>query len=135
MKYMLSITGFFLSLFVTSQLSATLVDDLLQEYQKAGASGFDAARGEALWKKSFPDPKGAGKERSCTTCHTDNLRNAGKHATTGKAIEPLAPSVNNKRLTDRKEIEKWFLRNCKWTLGRECSAQEKGDILLYLRSQ
>ena len=46
----------------------------------------------------------------------------------------MAPSVNAARLSSRKQIEKWFKRNCKWTLGRECSAQEKGDLLAYLKT-
>ena len=54
---------------------------------------------------------------------------------TGKAIEPLAPSANPKRLTDPEHIEKWFLRNCKWTLGRECTPQEKGDFLVMIRAK
>ncbi|MEA3244387.1 MAG: DUF1924 domain-containing protein, partial [Pseudomonadota bacterium] len=33
---------------------------------------------------------------------------------------------------DGKKIEKWFKRNCKWTLGRECTAQEKADFLAYI---
>ena len=41
----------------------------------------------------------------------------------------MAPSVNPKRFTDLKKVEKWFRRNCKWTWGRECNAQEKADIL------
>ncbi|MCW8907187.1 MAG: DUF1924 domain-containing protein, partial [Sedimenticola sp.] len=52
----------------------------------------------------------------------------------GKAIEPMAPTVNPKRLTEVKQIKKWFVRNCKWTLGRECTAQEKGDFLAYLKN-
>jgi len=31
-------------------------------------------------------------------------------------------------------VAKWFRRNCKTVLGRECTAQEKGDILTYLSS-
>ncbi|MEG7525318.1 MAG: DUF1924 domain-containing protein [Chromatiales bacterium] len=58
-----------------------------------------------------------------------------QHIRTGKVIEPLAPSVNPKRFTDQRKVEKWFIRNCKWTLGRECSSQEKGDLLVYLLSQ
>lgn len=112
---------------------ADTVDDLLDQFAKTGAGPFDAAAGEALWNKRFP--AGNDQPRACTTCHTADLRQTGKHATTGKPIEPLAPSVNPKRLSDRREIEKWFLRNCKWTLGRECTAQEKGDLLLYLKAQ
>lgn len=46
----------------------------------------------------------------------------------------MAPSANPERLTDVRKIEKWFKRNCKWTLGRECSAQEKTDLLLYINN-
>lgn len=112
--------------------AADVVEERLSAYEADGAGPFDAERGKAMWTQKFTHAK-ADKPRSCATCHTDNPRNTGKHARTGKAIEPLAPSVNPKRLTEVREIEKWFMRNCKWTVGRECTAQEKGDILSYLR--
>ncbi len=114
------------------QASADVVDQALVQYRAQGAGPFDAAAGRALWEKSYPDARG-GDARRCAACHTIDLRQPGKHAQTGKVIEPMAPSVNPKRLTDIKFIEKWFLRNCKWTLGRECTAQEKGNVLEYLR--
>lgn len=114
--------------------AADVVDERLAAYQAEGAGPFDAARGEAMWTRNFTHAK-ADKPRNCATCHHDNLKASGKHARTGKAIEPMAPSVNPKRLTDAKEIEKWFTRNCKWTVGRECTPQEKGDFLSYLRLQ
>jgi hypothetical protein len=43
--------------------------------------------------------------------------------------------VNPRRLTERRQIEKWLGRNCKWTLGRDCAPQEKGDLLSFIRSQ
>jgi hypothetical protein len=49
-------------------------------------------------------------------------------------IKPMAPSVNPGRYQDGKKIEKWFLRNCKWTFGRECTVQEKTDTLSWLNS-
>ena len=113
---------------------ATAVTDLLQQYQKQGAQQFDAQAGKTLWTHSF-GVSSEGKDRRCATCHTEDLRQTGKHMKTGKSIEPLAPSVNTKRLTDVAEIEKWFKRNCEWTLGRECSAQEKGDFLSFIRMQ
>lgn len=119
----------------TAAAQAAVVDEVLAGYKAAGAGNFDAARGEQLWHKSFPDPEAAGKTRSCGTCHTDNLKGQGKHVATGKVIEPLAPSVNKDRLADPKFIEKWFTRNCKWVLGRECTPQEKGDVLTFLRKQ
>lgn len=109
------------------------VTELEARYQAQGASNFNAAAGEALWNTTFVDSS-TGENRSCTTCHTNDLTQAGKHKKTGKTIKPMAPSVNPERLTDIKKIEKWFLRNCKWTLGRECSAQDKGDVLTFLKS-
>ncbi|MDH5436459.1 MAG: DUF1924 domain-containing protein [Gammaproteobacteria bacterium] len=114
---------------------ATVVDELIKGYQETGAGNFDASRGEAMWNKPFSDAKAAGKIRSCTSCHTANIADTGKHVTTGKLIKPMSPSVNNSRLTDPKKVEKWFLRNCKWTVGRECTPQEKGDFLIFLRSK
>lgn len=110
------------------------VDTLLAEYQAQGAESFTVEAGKTLWFQEFTDAE-SGKIRQCTTCHTDDLTKTGKHARTGKAIEPLAPSANPKRLTDVKEIRKWFKRNCKWTLGRECTAQEKGDVLTFIQAQ
>ena len=43
-----------------------------------------------------------GKERDCTLCHGTDLKKSGKHIKT------------------------------KWTFGRECTNQEKGDLLMYL---
>jgi hypothetical protein len=115
--------------------SADVVDDLLNTYQAAGAKDFSAGKGDDLWHQSHADPEQTGKTRSCATCHGKDLRAKGKHVRTGKVIDPMAPSVNKERLTDAKFIEKWFKRNCKWVVGRECTPQEKGDLLSYLRKQ
>ncbi|MDH5784500.1 MAG: DUF1924 domain-containing protein [Chromatiales bacterium] len=115
---------------INSLAIADTVDERLAAYQAEGAGEFSAERGREMWFKSYSTE---GQERSCTSCHTDNAGKSGKHAKTGKPIEPMAPSVNPERLTDAKKIEKWFKRNCKWTVGRECTAQEKGDFLTYLR--
>jgi hypothetical protein len=120
--------------FAALPASADVVANLLQKYESQGAARFTAARGEELWTRAFADAK-SGEKRRCSTCHTEDLKRVGKHVTTGKAIEPLAPSANPKRLTDPEHVEKWFLRNCKWTLGRECSAQEKGDFLVMIRGK
>lgn len=113
--------------------STPAVDKLLQQYRNAGAGPFSAERGQRFWQESVRTVDG--RERRCTTCHTTNLRARGKHVRTGKAIAPMAPSMNPKRLQKAKKIEKWFRRNCKWTLGRPCTPQEKGDLLRYLESQ
>lgn len=90
-------------------------------------SGFSAARGETLFRTR-------GKDWSCTSCHTTDPRNPGRHAVTGKTIQPMAPVSNPKRLTDAAKVEKWFKRNCGDVFNRACTAQEKGDVITWLRS-
>ncbi len=100
----------------------------IEAYQQQGVSQIEAKRGKQLWYSKTDG-------RSCTSCHGDNLANKGKHVKTKKVIEPMAFSVNSERYRSDRKIEKWFLRNCKWTLGRECSIQEKADILSWLTNQ
>ena len=119
---------------IAPRARAGVVDDLLKHYTELGAANFSAEAGEAFFDRAVIDAK-TGEPRKCTLCHTTDLRRTGKHATTGKVIEPLAPSVNPKRLTDARDIEKWLARNCKWTLGRECTPQEKGDVLVMIRGR
>ena len=113
---------------------ADLVSKLQANYTKQSSLPFTASQGAALWQRQFTDLK-SGQLRSCTSCHTNNLQASGKHARTGKSIEPMAPSTNPARLTDATKVEKWFKRNCKWTLGRECTPQEKGDLLAFISSR
>ncbi len=115
-------------------IMADAINDMFTQYQQQGVSNASEQTGKTLWNKKFTDKK-TGKDRSCTSCHGVDLTKVGKHVRTGKKINPMAPSVNKKSLTDVKNIKKWFKRNCKWTLGRECSAQEQADILTYLKNQ
>jgi hypothetical protein len=119
---------------VLASSQAAVVDDALKDYAAQGAKDFSASKGKEFWHSDFPDPDKPGKVRNCGTCHGNDLSVSGKHVKTGKVIDPLAPSANNERLTERKKIEKWFKRNCKWVLDRECTPQEKGDVLMYLRT-
>lgn len=116
----------------TTALAGTPVEVLLSTYRQQGASNFSAAAGKAFWNQAVR-PSGADRDRSCATCHTADLHQTGKHAVTGKEIKPLAPSVMSKRLTNPTKIGKWLKRNCEWVRGRECTAQEKGDVLTYLK--
>ena len=95
-----------------------------------GAGNADGGRGERFWLAKHTSAKG--EPISCATCHGSDLKQPGKHQTSGKQIEPMAPSVNLERYSDAEKVEKWFKRNCKQVLLRECTAQEKADVLLYL---
>lgn len=129
MNRMLSILAL-AAVVATGGARADAVDERLTHYESLGAGPFDAAAGAALWRAEH---RVKDEPRQCADCHGSDLSTVGRHRRTGKAIEPMAASVNPDRFVDARKIEKWFLRNCKWTLGRPCSAQEKGDLLTWLR--
>lgn len=92
----------------------------------SGFKGFSATRGESFFKAKH------GNEWSCASCHTENPATPGKHAKTGKVIQPFAPAANADRFTDPRKVAKWFKRNCNDVLDRICTPQEQGDVLTYL---
>ena len=100
--------------------------------QESAFKGFDPERGKKIFLEEHPNEK-TGKI-SCATCHTSDLKKSGK-TLVGKPIDPLAPSVNRNRLTNVIEIEKWLLRNFKQVYGREGTAKEKGDVLMFINTQ
>lgn len=95
--------------------------------ENAAFKDFSVAAGQKLYTTK-------GAEFSCSSCHTDSPMNAGKHAKTGKVVDPLAPAANPKRFTDSAQVEKWFKRNCNDVLARACTVQEKGDFMAYVLS-
>ena len=119
---------FALLLFASLHAMAATTADLLAGYTAQAGQPANAAKGEAFFKASH------GQEWQCTSCHGKSPMVGGRHASTDKAIEPLAPAANAKRFTDSAKVEKWFRRNCKDVLARECSAAEKADVLAWLIS-
>jgi mono/diheme cytochrome c family protein len=115
-----------------SGVTAAIVDHYhAQARQESPAfKEFSAQRGKAFF---FAQQNGA-NGANCATCHTDNVKAQGKHAKTGKLIDPLAPAAQPDRLTDPAKVEKWFKRNCNDVYQRACTAQEKGDVLAWLLS-
>jgi len=73
-----------------------------------------------------------GKQVACASCHTANPADNGKHIVTGKPIRPLSPVVNEKRFTSIDKVEKNFTKHCNDIIGRDCTAQEKGNFIAYL---
>jgi len=116
-----------LTLWAVSALGAT-PESLIGTYAaQAGVpvAQIDAAQGEALFLR------GASGDKQCASCHTQDPRAAGK-TRVGKRIEPMAPAVNPQRFTDEKKVEKWFGRNCKDVLARECTPLEKASFISWL---
>jgi hypothetical protein len=112
--------------FVALNALAATPTELLAGYTAQSGQPASAAKGEAFFKASH------GQEWQCTSCHGPSPIVGGRHASTAKEIEPLAPVANAKRLTDSAKVEKWFRRNCKDVLARECTANEKADVLAWL---
>ena len=115
------------------------MEELLASYlrevqkEKPEVRGFSAGEGKRLYFATRLHSK-KNKERSCTTCHT---KDPGKNGRTpvGKTIKPIARSANSDRFTDPKKVEKWFRRNCKWVLERECTPEEKGNYITFMLSR
>lgn len=73
-----------------------------------------------------------GKQVACASCHTANPADNGKNIVTGKPIRPLSPVVNEKRFANIDKVEKNFTKHCNDIIGRDCTAQEKGNFIAYL---
>ncbi len=139
-------------------LQAGPTQQILDHYAEAARQedpefhGFSAARGEKLYHEKgiirglgfvtcaschLPDPRemiiAHQSKILCRACHVINDE---EHPNPKKAkvrkIQPLAPSANAKRLTDPRTVEDFLRVNCTLVFKRECTAQEKGDVLVWL---
>lgn len=100
----------------------------LKAYAAASKSTPSVQAGEKFFNSKH------GAEWSCASCHGTPPTGQGKHVVTSKPIAPMAPAFNAERFTDSAKSEKWFRRNCKDVLSRECTDAEKADVLAYLIS-
>ena len=105
--------------------AATPAEQLAGYTAQAGAPAVPA-RGQQFFNTLH------GREWSCGSCHGALPTQTGKHASTGKAINVLAPAFNPEGFTDSAKTEKWFRRNCNDVAGRACTAAEKADVLSWL---
>ncbi len=96
-------------------------------------SGPSAVDGKLFFNRKI---KGAnGKSTSCSSCHTHNPANEGKHIVTGKKIAPLSPNVNAKRFADVDKVEENFTKHCNEVIGADCTAAEKANYIAYLLTE
>ena len=121
------VVGSWLLAALASAQAVTPAEQLAAYTAQAGAPAL-AARGQAFFTTKH------GHDWSCSNCHGATPTGTGKHASTGKPIDPMAPAVNPQVFTDSARVEKWFRRNCKDVVQRECSPLEKADVLAYLIS-
>lgn len=112
---------------LTPPSMAADIQSELKRFESAAGQRGDAQKGFEFFTRQHAN------DWSCSTCHLNPPNRVGKHDVTGKRIEPLAPAANPSRFTDSQEVDKWFKRNCKDVLDRECSAKEKADVLAYLK--
>jgi mono/diheme cytochrome c family protein len=124
-----SILAGLISLWMISACFAgdTSPDALLTQYQQAVSQKADRLRGQKFFNST------ASNDLSCASCHGASPAQPGKHASTGKTIAAFAPLVNPDRFSDAAKVEKWFRRNCKDVLNRECTPLEKADVVAYVK--
>jgi len=113
----------------TAHAQATNAAELLAAYTKQAGASASAERGQAFFTRRF------GRDfDSCAACHGALPVKAGKDLVSEKSISALAPAVTPQRFTDKARVEYRFAQNCKDVVGRDCSAQEKADVMSWLLS-
>lgn len=102
--------------------------EILAGYAAQAGAPAVPERGQKLFNQRF---KGSLFE-SCSDCHGAVPTGQGKDQASEKPIPPLAPAAHARRFTEPGRVENYFRLNCKDVVGRECSAQEKADVLAWL---
>lgn len=100
--------------------------DQLRRFEAAAGRSGSAEAGRLFFNTTH------GSKWTCASCHGESPTVVTKHASTGKSIDPLAPGANPTALTDSSRVDKWFRRNCKDVLSRECTPAEKSDVIAFL---
>ncbi len=101
--------------------------------------GPSVAEGKAFFSREViqfkGDPNVPGKAIACSSCHTANPADPGKHIVTGKPIKPLSPAVNPKRFSSLEDVEEKFTKHCNEVVGSDCTPQEKASYITYLLTE
>ncbi len=126
--FMLALTGLLVASLAPVQAGSARTS-ILEKLQKEAGTAFSAERGKILFSSTHKG--GKPKTNSCTVCHTKSPLKTGK-TRAGKDIAPMALSKTKDRYSDPKKVAKWFRRNCRSVLGRECTALEKGDFITFM---
>nr|WP_315467578.1 DUF1924 domain-containing protein [uncultured Undibacterium sp.] len=100
------------SLAISATARAETPQSILKQYEAQSKQTVSPDRGRVLFTTNH------GRDWCCDSCHGNPPTQAGKHASTGKSIAPLAPAFNPERFTDvnadapQDRITKsaWFIR-------------------------
>ena len=111
-----------------AQAADTSPQAQLEKWSAAAGRAGDVKQGALVFNQKHGDVW------SCASCHNSPPTMMGKHASTSKPIQPLAPAFNAEAFTNTAKIDKWFKRNCRDVMKRECTPEEKLDVLAYLLS-
>lgn len=122
---LLCLMSTFILITFTGMAHAATPNELLKKYEGLSAAA-SPTRGESFFITKH------GKEWSCSSCHDKAPNHDTHHIVTNKLIKPLSPNANSDRFTNEVKVEKWFRRNCNDVVGRECTSQEKADVLSWL---
>ena len=109
---------------------ASGAQELLNKYEKEAGKKFNSAEG-----KEFFEKKNAKTEKSCIDCHNRDIKKAGSQKVFFSlfAIEvpALSVSANKEAFKSSKKAAKEFDNYCEEVWQRVCTAEEKGNMLLY----
>ncbi len=102
--------------------------ELLAGYNAQAGSPGSPERGQQF----FNEARKNDLNLNCASCHGSTPTGNGRNQISEKRIPPLAPAFNPNGFTDKKKVDGWFQTNCKDVLRRDCTAQEKADVLAWL---
>lgn len=115
---------------LVSSVQAATPAELLAGYVTQAGAAASPERGQQF----FTADRRNALKLTCASCHGATPTGNGRHDLTEKRIAPLAPAFNKERFTDAKKSDGWFKTNCQDVVGRDCTAQEKADVLSWLIS-
>ena len=113
---------------LVSSVQAATPDELLAGYVAQAGAAASPERGQQF----FTANRKNALNLTCVSCHGATPTGPGRHDLTDKRIAPLAPAFNKERFTDAKKTDGWFKTNCLDVVGRDCTAQERADVLSWL---
>jgi len=121
----IKLSSFLILMTILKLANAATPQELIAKYEGQSAKA-SPANGQTFFTTKH------GKEWSCSSCHDKVPNHETNHIVTNKVIKPMSPNINAARFTDEAKVEKWFRRNCNDVVGRECTAQEKADVISWL---